>query len=461
MKKWMGLLFMLLMIPYTAQAAGAALPFGDNAVAGTPVRWGALNAHDPAIFKDGDTYYAFSTDASRGDLHRMGAQIRKSQDLIHWTYVGPAFAHYRDDCAAEIKHGKLNPDKHNGLWAPDVIKVGDTYRMYYSASTFGSSRSCIGLAEADSIEGPYTDKGIVVKSDANALNGPNCIDPALIVDREGTTWMSYGSFFGGIFMAKLGADGFFAPDAEPVRIAGSRGSSVEGSYIVYLPETDFYYLFVSYGSLSADYNVRVARSRDVTGPYLDANGRDMKNYATLNAARVGTKLLGGIRFGGETRGVKAPGHCSVLKDGDDLFLVHHQRAYGMDTAWFGMSVRRMALNAFGWPVVLPMAYAGEAFEPLAQPPRGAFELIEQGGDNNENPHTGVVVTLDNGLISGACAGSYRVYDGYRLEVTFDGALYDGVIARQTDAETGAEGLAFSVSGADGLSLLAFRHQGEE
>ena len=463
MKRWMGLLFVLLIFAASASAEGGAdwgAPAFGGAASGAPALWGALNAHDPAIFKDGDMYYAFSTDASRGDLHQLGAQIRRSPDLIHWSYVGTAFASYRTDCAAAIAYSKLDPDKHDGLWAPDVVKVGDTYRMYYSASTFGSSRSLIGLAEADNVLGPYADKGVVVKSDANALNSPNCIDPALITAKDGTQYISYGSFFGGIFIAKLGRDGFLAQDAKPVRIAGSRGSSIEGSYIVYLPQTDYYYLFVSYASLSADYNVRVARSREVTGPYVDAHGRDMTGYATLNAERVGTKLLGGFRFEWNAPtavnyGVRAPGHCSVLVEDDSLFLVHHLRAYGLDTSWFGLNVRRMALNRYGWPVVLPMRYTGERLEALSEPPQGDYALIEQGGDNNDEPHTSVTVTLRDGLITGARTGSYRLYDGYHVEITLDGVRYDGVAARQRETEQGFEGIALSASSEDGLSLLAF------
>lgn len=453
------LIIVALLCALAASSALADTPMGDERIAGEPQSWGALNTHDPSIFKDGDMYYVFSTDASRGDIHKTGVQLRTSPDLISWSYVGTAFEDMYADCAAEVKHARLHESRHDGLWAPDVVKVGDKYRLYYSASTFGSTRSCIALAEADSPLGPYVDKGIVVKSNLGELFGANCIDPAIISDRDGRQYMSYGSFFGGIMLAELGADGFILPDAEAVHIAGSRGSAIEGSYIVYLAETDYYYLFVSYGSLSEDYNVRVGRSRDVAGPYIDANGRPLTDYSSQSPELVGTKLLGCHRFlwTGEVktkRGVKAPGHCSVLNDENGLFLVHHARACDIDTAWFMLQVRRMALNKDGWPVVLPMTYSGEALEPI-ELPEGDYALIRQLSDSNAEPHASRAVTLRGGRITGAHTGEYRLYDGYRISLTLDGASYDGVAARQTDAETGFEGIGISATSPEGLNVLMF------
>src|SRR5574344_2055740 len=47
--------------------------------------WGALNCHDPKLFQDDDgTYYVYSTDASIGNVHQPGLQVRSSKDLVHW-----------------------------------------------------------------------------------------------------------------------------------------------------------------------------------------------------------------------------------------------------------------------------------------------------------------------------------------------------------------------------------------
>ena len=256
---------------------------GDETIIMDTALWGELNTHDPSIIRVDDRYYVFSTDASYGDLHQSGVQVRVSDDLITWEYLGAAFENYAEECAEAVAYAGLNTEKGHGFWAPDILRHGDGYRLYFSASTFGSSRSCIALAEADRPEGPYTYKGIVISSEANAVKNPNCIDPGITVAEDGRMYMVYGSFFGGIFIAELNPDtGFLLEAEEPVRIAGGQHASIEGPVIRYLPETGYYYLFVSYGSLSSDYNIRVARSESITGPYLDAAGNDMKNLAPGN-----------------------------------------------------------------------------------------------------------------------------------------------------------------------------------
>ena len=51
--------------------------------------WGAEHAHDPTAVRDDDgVYWLFSTDARFDGPVRGGAQIRRSTDLVHWTFHG-------------------------------------------------------------------------------------------------------------------------------------------------------------------------------------------------------------------------------------------------------------------------------------------------------------------------------------------------------------------------------------
>lgn len=431
---------------------------GDESVIRDSSLWGELNTHDPSIFKDNDIYYAFSTDASYGNMHKTGVQIRKSADMITWQYVGAAFENFESDCAEAIQHAKIDVSKNEGLWAPDILKINGVYRLYFSASTFGSSRSCIALAEADNPEGPYTYRGIVLKTEANALTDPNAIDPAFIYDKDGGLFMSYGSFFGGIFIDEIDVEtGFLKKDAEdPVRIAGSRGAAVEGSYIVYIPESDYYYMFVSYGSLSSNYNIRVGRSKNVTGPYLDANGMDMASLGLGNEERVGTKLMGGYTFLSDpgvtpSKGYMGPGHNSALIDGSDYFIVHHTRTYKLPEYWFAMNIRRFCINRFGWPVAAPNRYYGETMESVALP-NGSYAFIEHLSDSNKDSHSSKKIELKDGRITGAVTGTYGMYEDYKIELTIDGVLYDGVVMKQYDWERQAEVFAFTAMSETGLCI---------
>lgn len=326
----------------------------DTSILDDESRWTVNNAHDPAIIKTDQGYYVYSTDVRVAGEAKPGVMVRKSDDLINWKWVGQALPGIPKEALDWT--GAVN------LWAPDVIQVGDTYRMYYSASTFGSTRSAIGLQTSPSPEGPWTDEGLVVKTSENEKDKLNAIDANPVLDAEGNSWMVYGSFFDGIYIAPLDPEtGKFKEEGYGTRIAArdraTEEGAVEGPYIVYNPEFKKYYLFVSYDSLFEDYNVRVARADSITGPYTDVNGMNMLDTEHLPQYEVGTKILGGYRFT-EGEGWVAPGHNSVLKDGDDYYIVHHARGE-TDKNWPYLHVRKMLWTKDGWPVVSPERYAGE------------------------------------------------------------------------------------------------------
>ncbi|MDT9723127.1 arabinan endo-1,5-alpha-L-arabinosidase [Paenibacillus sp. ClWae2A] len=331
----------------------------DTSILDDESRWTVNNAHDPAIIKTDQGYYVYSTDVRVAGEAKPGVMVRKSDDLIHWKWVGQALPGIPQEALDWT--GAVN------LWAPDVIQAGDTYRMYYSASSFGSTQSAIGLQTSSSPEGPWTDEGLVVKTSANEKDKLNAIDANPIVDAEGNSWMVYGSFFDGIYIAPLDPDtGKFKDAGYGTRIAArdraTEEGAVEGPYIVYNPEFKKYYLFVSYDSLFEDYNVRVARADSITGPYTDMNGMNMLDTEYLPQYEIGTKILGGYRFT-EGEGWVAPGHNSVLKDGDNYYIVHHARGE-TDKNWPYLHVRKMLWTKDGWPVVSPERYAGETTQDI-------------------------------------------------------------------------------------------------
>src|SRR6185295_5450084 len=116
----------------------------------------------PAIIKEGEYYYAYSTDVGYGIDVRAGIQIRKSKDLVEWSYVGWVFNNLPAMGSAYITSQGGTP--FNSLWAPYIMKVGNEYRLYYSLSSAILRISVIGLATSASPEGPWTEKGLVVTS---------------------------------------------------------------------------------------------------------------------------------------------------------------------------------------------------------------------------------------------------------------------------------------------------------
>ena len=113
------------------------------------------SVHDPVILQENGTYYMYST-----GIIGHGVELRTSTDMVSWNYVS-SFATQHDD---ELKTSEVMAATGNGMtniWAPDVVKVGDEYWMFYSCSASGSRNSCIALAKASNAQGPFTYDGIV------------------------------------------------------------------------------------------------------------------------------------------------------------------------------------------------------------------------------------------------------------------------------------------------------------
>ncbi len=332
-----------------------------------PRTWGARNAHDPTVVRGDDgLWYMFSTDAAVGVSGiPVGAHVRTSPDLVTWSFHGTALG--------EVPAPAREWSGAQGLWAPEVVRWPTAdgtprWHMYYSASTFGSRTSAIGLATASDLAGPWTDQGIVVAT-RHDRDAHNAIDAAVAFDRAGRPWMIYGSFFGGIHIVELSLETGKRLRDEPGTLIARRPSEVdgaiEGAYVQYRPEEDRFVLFVSYDSLVDTYSVRVGAADEITGPYRDAAGADMTSPDAADAARVGTKVLGGHRFPGGT-GLIAPGHNSVFTDGDATFMVHHVRLADAPTQ-HEAQIRRVHWTAGGWPLVSPHPYAGADAEKFERP----------------------------------------------------------------------------------------------
>ena len=159
-------------------------------------QWGTYNVHDPACKKIGDTYYMYSTDAifaeNRKEAEEKNVplgfiQVRKSKDLVHWDFVGWAFPEIPAP-AIEWVHSQAEGKGATNIWAPFLMPYQGIYRLYYCVSAFGRNTSYIGMAESDSPEGPWIQKGCVVKTgEGDAMNA---IDPSVIEDPEtGKWWM--------------------------------------------------------------------------------------------------------------------------------------------------------------------------------------------------------------------------------------------------------------------------------
>jgi arabinan endo-1,5-alpha-L-arabinosidase len=370
------------------------------------------------------------------------------------TILADAFTHVGNDS---------DGDPPGSTWAPDVIKLGGIYYMYYSLSTWGSNKSYIGRVEANSVTGPYSNSVEVLKTPATSSTGsaPNAIDPAFFYDKDGKLWMSYGSFFNGIYILEMETSG--AQIGLPKTGQGNYGTRIwnggngpEGPYIFYNPTTDYYYLMVSHGSLSDSYNMRVARSRNPNGPYTDIQGRNVGN---INAA--GNKLAGNYRFAGASRGYAALGHNSVLVENDKYFVIYHTR-FSSNT---GVSVNhnqfvnQLFFNSDGWPVMAPNRYAGENLGCVsAASIVGEYDVVVHTPiGNSVNFVNSVAYTFNaNGEVrqGNTLAGSWSRTGDYYFVVTIGNVTYNGVMAPQYNIDLNYAELSFTGVSEQGNSMWA-------
>ncbi len=291
---------------------------------------GSNTVHDPSMIKQGNTYYVFSTGG--------GLTIISSTNLIKWQYVGTVF-----DSIPTWVSDAVGPL--TDLWAPDISYWHGLYHLYYAGSQFGTNTSVIGLAtnvtlDPSSPRYHWVDRGKVLESDTS--DDWNAIDPNLAIDSNGVPWLAFGSFWTGIKMRRIDpATGKLATRDTTLYALAYRPdtNAIEAPFVTY--RKPYYYLFASFDiccqGAASTYNIRVGRSRTITGPYGDRAGRPMSDGG-------GTLILASK---GQYRG---PGGESVVNDGGRFLLVHH--FYDADNDGISLlQINPLSWSKDGWPKV--------------------------------------------------------------------------------------------------------------
>lgn len=446
-----------------------------------------VSVHDPSVMRVDDTYYVVGS-------HMAGA---KTQDFMRWTQLSTTVndQHFFSNLKSELGE-VLSWAQTETFWAGDWIKLADgKYYMYYCACKGDSPQSCIGYAVSDKPEGPYKNLGILLKSISgrmtvtNPSNGstfsynsnlhPNAVDPNIFYDATGKLWMVYGSYSGGIFILQMDpktGKPMAGQEYYGKKLLGSYHCRIEAPYILYSPDTKYYYLFLSFGGLTADggYNMRVCRATTPDGPYYDAQGNDMINcigtsgkFLEAQDAKIsafGVKLMGNYTFGqvsgevaGTAQGNISPGHNSAYYDPNSkrYFLIFHSRFPGKGEM-HSVRVHQMFMNEEGWPVVAPFRYGGEILSDYndVNDIVGDYKFVDHGTAVTASVTNSSVITLKaDGTISGAVSGTWESQDNKRVKMRLNGKNYSGFFLTQTDMNNGRQSMTFSVTGANANNCL--------
>ncbi|MBQ6528838.1 MAG: glycoside hydrolase family 43 protein [Clostridia bacterium] len=446
----------------------------------TAPRYKSVSVHDPSIIRTEDgMFYIFGS-------HMAAA---KSEDLINWTSISrdaQAGCTLVENVQEQMKEA-LSWARTTTFWAPDVQQLPDgRYAMYYCTCEGSSPLSALGLATAQSPEGPYEDQGIFLKSGMagyNATYYPNVVDPCAFFDAQGRMWMVYGSYSGGIFILEMNPETGFPLEGQNYgkKLLGKNHARIEAPYILYSPETEYYYLFLSFGGLDSNggYNIRVCRSKNPDGPYEDSLGQDMIECGGANGTffhdvdyePYGVKLMGGYQFAPAesdtsrmSQALRSPGHNSAYYDEETgrYFLIFHTR-FANSGETFTVRVHQMFINEDGWPVVSPLRYTGEGREaPISENRPGVYKILFHEHDINTVEHVSVTASLHaDGKVDGACDGTWESTEDGTCQLTLNGKVYKGRFVRCFDGAQTAWVSCFTALNEQGEAVWGIRTDGLE
>lgn len=285
---------------------------------------------DPStIIKSKDEFWVFYSGPGVMSYH--------SKDMVHWE-PGPSVFDRKPYWVDQTAPGNLGD-----YWAPDIIHLSDRYFLYYAVSVLDKNTSAIGLATNPTLDPndpayKWTDLGVVVQSQES--DDFNAIDPAIFHDEDGSLWLTFGSYWSGIKLVQLDPQTGkrITPDSPMTPLANN--TSIEASYLY--KHAGYYYLFVNWGwclrGEDSTYTIRVGRSKNITGPYLDKDGVDML-------------LGGGSKFLGNKGRLIGPGHAGIIADnGKNWFSCHFE----YDEARSGantLALMPLQWRTDGWPEV--------------------------------------------------------------------------------------------------------------
>ena len=431
-------------------------------------------------------------------------------------------------------------------WAPDVIynKTMKKWCMYMSLNG-DNWCSTIVCFISDDLEGPWIYQGPVVCSgfsgryahngfaasgdwkntdlaiaagctslpqryntDEWSPYGPNCIDPCVFYDDDDNLWMSYGSWFAGIFMIKLDKENGLrdytytypyqvkgvtttagAADANATsdpyfgkKIAGGWGVSGEASYIQKVGK--YYYLFMSYGGLTAagGYQIRVFRSEKPDGPYKDCltstgidamYGKYILNFGSDAKRDEGVKLFGNYQWETMPNAELAQGHNSAIVDHKGRALIVYHTRFNNGTEGHEVRVHQLFVNQDGWLVAAPYEFSGETYTDNDIATQQLYDATKVAGDYQIIAHPyrqntaamayekPVTIHLNaDGSISGEYTGKWELVSGTSyINLTLKGVAtanaevkFKGVLTEQTIDYTNIKALCFTaLSSSDGLA----------
>ena len=281
--------------------------------------------------------------------------------LIFYTGVGVPYAISTDQVTwTHASTNRVFPSSGVGAdsanyWAADMwpTPIHGQYYLFYSLSSFGSQNSFIKVASTASLTNPIWVK--LGNAIASVTGNPyNTIDPCPFYDAvQDRLWITFGSFWTGIYIVELNPLDPTQQLSSPVFLAGGRPgpNAIEGSFV--FQHGGYFYLNASVDTCcqgsGSTYKQIIGRSVNITGPYLDRDGVDLRKY-------------GGTIFTAGADSEIGPGQFGLYSlNGTDRFTYHlYSNTNGGGSVLGG---RAIDWDASGWPLaVYPTTIPGGVYK---------------------------------------------------------------------------------------------------
>ncbi|MBD5785524.1 family 43 glycosylhydrolase [Cellulosimicrobium terreum] len=255
---------------------------------------------DPNIVQFGDMFYIYATTDGYAGWGGKDFYVWKSADLVDWERSEDPFL------TLDGANGNV-PWASGNAWAPTIIERDGKYYFYFSGHNPTYNRKTIGVAVADSPEGPFTAQPTAMITNGEAVTSGQAIDPAAFQDPEtGTYYLFWGNGGGGPLYAEL-SDDMLSVKQDTITTIEGLPSFREGVFLNY--REGLYHLTYSIDDTgSPNYKVGYATSDSIDGPWTSH---------------------GVILEKDESQGLLGTGHSSILNVAgtDDWYIAYHR--FGM------------------------------------------------------------------------------------------------------------------------------------
>jgi hypothetical protein len=251
---------------------------------------------DPNIAVFGSKYYIYAT--TDGTLNWDGYQfyVWSSDNLIDWERSEEPILTLSNGTDGNVPWATGN------AWAPTITEKDGKYYFYFSGQNPTYDRKTIGVAVADSPEGPFTAEPTAMITNGELYKTGQAIDPDAFLDPiSGKYYFYWGNVYP--LVAELADDMISLAPNTTSNITGLVDFR-EGLFMVY--REPYYHLTYSVDDTgSANYSVGYATADTPTGPF---------------------EYRGKILQKDVDKGILATGHDSIINvpGTDDWYIAYHR-----------------------------------------------------------------------------------------------------------------------------------------